>query len=74
MDELRLQALLKAYQEVRPLTGAEHTAWPGVLRMAALRFWLSRLHDMYFPQDGELIYAKDPVQFEKILKHHIQQQ
>ena len=74
LDEPRLQALLKAYQTVRPFTEAEQAAWSGMLRIAALRFWLSRLFDMHFPQDGELTYAKDPVQFERILKNHIKQQ
>ncbi|MBZ4201281.1 MAG: homoserine kinase [Methylotenera sp.] len=66
-DEARLNAMLGAYHTVRPFNTAEQAAWPSLLRMAALRFWLSRLHDKTFPQAGELTHAKDPDHFQRIL-------
>lgn len=67
LDQARAQPLLQAYHQTRPFNKAEDTAWAGMLQIAALRFWLSRLNDYHFPQAGELTHAKDPHFFEQIL-------
>lgn len=61
-------ALLQGYQTIRPFTSSEQAAWRGMLRIAGLRFWLSRLYDQTFPQSGELTHAKDPNHFKQILQ------
>jgi len=71
LDIKRTQTFLRAYHQVRPLQDSERTAWPLMLRLAALRFWLSRLFDLYQPREGELIHAHDPGHFERVLKNHI---
>jgi len=71
LDAAKTQTFLRAYHAVRPLLDSERSAWPRLLRVAALRFWLSRLFDMYLPRDGQLIHAHDPRHFERILKNHI---
>ncbi|MFK7965791.1 MAG: homoserine kinase [Burkholderiaceae bacterium] len=63
----RLNALLGAYQSVRPVTRAEQAAWPYALRAAALRFWVSRLHDAFAPRPAEMITPKNPAHFEQML-------
>jgi len=66
-DEPRLNAFMQAYTEVRPFNDAEKNVWQGLLSIAALRFWLSRLYDLHFPAEGELTHAKDPDYFKQIL-------
>jgi homoserine kinase type II len=73
LDATRLNAMLRAYEAIRPFELAEQLAWNSLLRIAALRFWLSRLHDQIYPQDGELTHAKDPDHFKNILKLRIEQ-
>lgn len=67
LDPARLQALMQAYQSVRPLTENEQQSWSMMLRAAALRFWISRLWDFYLPRDAQMLTPHDPTHFEQIL-------
>lgn len=67
LDQSRLNALMSAYQAIRPLTKEEQASWPMMLRAAALRFWVSRLWDFYLPRDAQMLTPHDPTHFERIL-------
>ena len=67
LDPERLDAFMKAYQAVRPLTKEEQASWSLMLRAAALRFWVSRLWDFYLPRDAQMLTPHDPMHFERIL-------
>jgi homoserine kinase type II len=67
LDPARVHSLLQAYAGLRPFTALERGAWPVLLRAAALRFWLSRLHDFHLPRPGMLVHAHDPGHFRDVL-------
>lgn len=71
LDEQRASAFVSAYETVRPLTGAEHRLLPGLLRAAALRFWISRLWDFHLPREASLLKPHDPTHFERVLRERI---
>ncbi len=64
------RSVSQAYARRREFTDEEHKAWPTILRAAALRFCVSRLHDWHFPRDGEDTHQKDPSPFMRILQCH----
>ena len=68
----RAQALLDAYQRVRPLTQTEKELLPAMARAAALRFWISRLWDYYLPREASMLKPHDPTHFERVLRDRVQ--
>ena len=64
----RAQAMLNAYQAVRPLRVAERQLLPAMLRAGALRFWISRLWDFHLPRDAAMLKPHDPTHFERVLR------
>jgi len=69
--EARAQAMLLAYQSVRPLRAAERQQLPAMLRAGALRFWISRLWDFYLPRDAAMLVPHDPTHFERVLRERL---
>jgi homoserine kinase type II len=71
LDTPRSLALLAAYQAVRPLTAAERSLLPALLRAGALRFWISRLWDLHLPREAALLQPHDPSHFERVLRARV---
>ena len=67
----RSAALLAGYQSVRPLSEAEHAAFPLLCRGAALRFLLTRCYDWLNTPAGALVNRKDPLAFRHRLDFYI---
>ena len=67
-DAAKAQAMLNAYQAVRPLEAAERELLNPMLRAGALRFWVSRLWDFYLPREASMLVPHDPTHFERVLR------
>lgn len=66
----RARALLRGYNEIRPLSEQELEALPALARGAALRFLLTRTHDWLFRVKGALVTPKDPLEYLNKLRFH----
>ena len=69
----RAQAMIAAYQAVRPLSAAERQLLPAMLRAGALRFWVSRLWDFHLPREASMLTPHDPRHFERVLRARVAQ-
>ncbi|TDN95914.1 MULTISPECIES: homoserine kinase [Halomonas] len=72
LDPARHDAILVAYQARRSLTVAERDAWPMMLRLTALRYWLSRLLVVYVDPPAHDLTPHDPDRFRTILKARLE--
>ena len=70
IDETRYLMIVESYQREREVTSEEKALWNKILRLGALRFWLSRLKDKHLPKEGDLTHIKDPSEFENLLRFH----
>jgi homoserine kinase type II len=64
------QALIAAYERVRPLSESEVAALPILARGAALRFMLTRLVDWLNVPPGAKVAPKNPLEYRDKLRFH----
>lgn len=63
----KFYALLKAYQKTRILSDNEINNLPILMRGAAMRFFLTRSHDVLFHDKNALVIPKNPQEYYDIL-------
>lgn len=63
-------ALIDGYQRRRTLSPEERSALPVLAHGAAMRFFLTRLHDWGATPAGSLVRPKDPMEYERRLALH----
>ena len=63
LDADKLAALLRGYREVREMTGAEADAFPSMMVLGALRFWMSRIDDHLNPREAHRLVEHKPGDF-----------
>lgn len=70
IDGPRARAMLGAYAGLRPFTASEAELWPIMLRIACVRFWLSRLiaAESFAGQD---VLIHDPMEFQQRLAQRL---
>jgi homoserine kinase type II len=64
------RALLRGYEELRPLSPAEREAMPLLARGAALRFLLTRAYDWLNTPPDALVSRKNPLEYVRRLRFH----
>ncbi|MAM59832.1 MAG: homoserine kinase [Salinicola sp.] len=67
LNVARYEAILAPYLQHRPLSASERALWPTMLRMTALRYWLSRLLVIHVDPPAHDITPHDPARFRTLL-------
>ncbi len=62
-SKTKADSLIKGYETVRKLSDQEKEKMPIFLKGAALRFLLSRLHDMLYHDNSAIVTPKDPMEY-----------
>ena len=70
VDAERTAALLGGYAALRPFTEAERDCWQDMLRVAAVRFWLSRRIAVAEHEGQSGVLIKNPEHFVQVLQAH----
>jgi homoserine kinase type II len=68
----KARGLLRGYSELRQLSAAERAALPVLCRGAAIRFLLTRLFDWLNTPPGAMVTRKDPLEYLRRLRFHMQ--
>ncbi|WP_106476326.1 homoserine kinase [Phytohalomonas tamaricis] len=71
LDQPRYDAIITHYAAERPFNARERELWPMMVRMTALRYWLSRLLVVYVDPPAHALTPKDPHQYRDILRARI---
>jgi homoserine kinase type II len=66
----RFDALIAAYQAVRPLEQREIDSFQAFSRAASMRFLMTRLHDWVFHDPANLVTPRDPLEYAGKLTFH----
>ena len=69
-DKHKFFSLIKGYENNRILSTLEKSSLPLLLKGAAMRIMLTRLHDDIFHPSGAFVEIKNPNEYFKILKFH----
>ncbi len=64
------RALLRGYNDRRPMSAAEVARLPLLARGSSLRFLLTRLYDWLSTPEGALVVKKDPLEYYRKLRFH----
>ena len=67
IDKRLAEAFSAGYNSIRPLLPEESAYFHIAQRAGAVRFWISRLLDYHFPNEGEMTFIKDPNAFRDLL-------
>ncbi len=70
LNVTKARHMVPAYRKVRPLAVEEMAALPLLLRGAATRFLLTRLHDWVFHPEGAMVTPKNPLEYYRKLRFH----
>jgi len=68
--EANAEAFMQSYQAIRPFSAEESAHWVDMLKIAACRFWLSRLKAVELHRQGQEQSLKDPNHYKKVLLLH----